>query len=59
MNRKLNPADIGPHGMTVSELNNYEWITWPAWVKSNSSEWPAQPEVLETCDKETKEKHVG
>ena len=52
---KLNPADIGPRGISVSGLNDSSWITGPAWLKSDSSDFPKQPEVFEPDENETKE----
>ena len=55
VNAKLNPADIGPRGNSVSGLNDSEWITGPAWLKSDSSDFPIQPEDFEPDENETKE----
>ena len=41
--------------MTVSELNDSEWITGPAWSKSDNSEWPVQPDVFMLGENETKD----
>ena len=38
VNGKLNPADNGTRGMTFSELNSSDWITGPAWLKSDTSD---------------------
>ena len=53
VNGILNPADIGTRGMTVQDLNDSEWITGPAWLTKQSTEWPEQPEYfnpVETTD---------
>ena len=41
--------------MKVIELNDSEWITGPAWLKSESSDWPVKPEVFKPGENETKE----
>ena len=53
VNGKLKPADIGSRGMTISELNDSEWINGPAWLKSDGSEWPVQPKVFEPGENKT------
>ena len=44
--------------MTVSEINESDWITGPAWFESDSSKWPVQPEVFEPGEIETEEAYL-
>ena len=45
-----NPADIGPRGVTVSQLLESEWLNGPAWLEQNPSHWPEQVKQVDEDD---------
>ena len=55
VNRLKNPADIGTRGMTISELNDSDWIKGPQWLTKSPEYWPEQPAVFNTTDDEVPE----
>ena len=55
VNGLKNPADIGTRGMTISELNDSDWIKGPQWLTKSPEYWPEQPAVFNTTDDEVPE----
>ena len=47
---KMNPADIGTRGVTVSQLLESEWLNGPAWPKQNPGGWPEQVKLVDDDD---------